>query len=122
MSAAIPADIMEKAWAIFRENFFSENDTTTCIAKAIMDERERCAKIAEGCGDRAVVFMNEKLGGYSNDFQRYSDGCMSVARFIRDSTNSFGSGAKAAADSPAPDVSEASPTRTGNTIGDGNHG
>lgn len=99
----IPADILFNAkclvseWELISRNVEHEL-VVSAIARALKAERERCAKIAEGCGDRAIVFMNEKLGGYSNDFQRYSDGCMSVANAIR---GKIESGANAAADSSA---------------------
>lgn len=38
----IPADIMKMAWDHFQKTFFSQDiDTTTCIALAILAERER---------------------------------------------------------------------------------
>lgn len=47
--------------------------------------------------------------------------CREIADEIIATVNDFESGANAAANSPAL-CTEASPTRTGNTIGDGNHG
>lgn len=37
------------------------------------------AEIAKKSAEGAITFMKERLGGYSTDFQRFSDGCNSVA-------------------------------------------
>lgn len=58
-------------------------DAHMAAARAIMAERERCARIADECGGSAIQFMNERLDGHSNDFQRFRDGCVSVAAAIR---------------------------------------
>lgn len=45
----IPDDVMRAAWKTLRETFFdTRSDTVTIIARAILAERERCARIAEG--------------------------------------------------------------------------
>lgn len=51
----IPADVMKTAWDHFQKTFFSQDiDTTTCIALAILAERERCAKVADYYGEASV--------------------------------------------------------------------
>ena len=51
MTIEIPADVMEIALALTKpiedEHRYGFPEVAKAIAKAIMDERERCAKIAE---------------------------------------------------------------------------
>lgn len=42
----IPDDIMKAAWAVLQDEGHSESDAER-IARAIMAERERCAKVAD---------------------------------------------------------------------------
>jgi hypothetical protein len=85
----IPDDIMKTAFEFFSKNFFSDDiDTTTCIAMAIMAERERCAQVALSW---ATDVRNPQTA-------RFTAGHIATA--IR-KPKEIESGANAAADSPA---------------------
>lgn len=110
---AIPEDIQKVAANIVANWLLrpSAEPYVVAISAAIMAERERCLNVARAEAEKRL----ENVGAYPaarvHDF-------LVVARSIE---RKIESGANAAANSPAL-CTEASPTRTGNTIGDGNHG
>jgi len=52
------------------------------VARALLARDQRAAEIAKECGHDAIKFMNDRIGGYSVDFDRFRDGCNAVAERI----------------------------------------
>lgn len=84
----LPRDIERAAIKAFEEIAKSQSSLNgsrvMIIARALLEERERCAKVAEQTAQAADDFVAKHFeNGKSIDFQRWSEGCRQVAANIR---------------------------------------
>ncbi len=72
-----PEDISEEAWnvaEVYLRNLSHLLSSTEIVARVLLAERERCAKLAE----------QGRVAWYSSDYQGgFNDACNTVARAIR---------------------------------------
>ncbi|GLR51248.1 hypothetical protein KYK30_20450 [Shinella yambaruensis] len=93
MSDAIPADVMKVAEKAFKYGFGLRYEVAIeAIAKAILAERERCARIAEEHRDNRPLIAHQPSSLVIGRYEGEQAACTEVARLIRVPTGTSGAG------------------------------